>query len=187
MRTALVPAVVALCLSLSGCQGCGTSVKASQGHSAPATAHEPSARSSGAGATHANKSPPGPPPEVSVTAEPTELGEADRRVPVVQVHGSRPAHLAREVEVQRREGTAWHRVATVTLRPSCDAAPPADRCVTLIAGAELRPPPWLGTTGSGQCACREGCKPAPAGTYRFVVRTCDGAHEIAGAPFGLSR
>lgn len=71
----------------------------------------------------------------------------------------------------------------VTLRGSCTAAAP--RCVTLAPGAEIFPPDWLGTTGDAQCACEE-CAPAPAGRYRFVARSCDGAKTYTGEAFTLS-
>jgi hypothetical protein len=70
----------------------------------------------------------------------------------------------------------------VTLRGSCASAAP--RCVTLAPGAEIFPPDWLGTTGDAQCAC-EACAPAPAGRYRFVARSCDGAKTYAGEPFAI--
>lgn len=70
----------------------------------------------------------------------------------------------------------------VTLRSSCEA--PAPRCVTLAPGAEIFPPDWLGTTGDAQCACEE-CGPAPAGRYRVVAKSCDGAKTYAGEPFAI--
>jgi hypothetical protein len=70
----------------------------------------------------------------------------------------------------------------VTLRGSCTAAAP--RCVTLAPGAEIFPPDWLGTTGDAQCACEE-CGPAPAGRYRFIAKSCDGAKTYAGEPFAI--
>ena len=55
-------------------------------------------------------------------------------------------------------------------------------CVEL-AGT-LTPVPWSGMTCSSQCnmSCRANA-PLPAGDYRLVVTTCDGASTIAGPSF----
>jgi len=102
-------------------------------------------------------------------------------VPVVQSRGDEPAKLAREVTVQREDGGEWTDVATVSLRWSCEQ-PAEQGCVTLVPGAELRPPPWLGNKGDG-AQCDGGGEAAPKGTYRFVAQSCDGAHTLAGEPF----
>jgi hypothetical protein len=38
--------------------------------------------------------------------------------------------------------------------------------------------------GDAQCMC-ERCVDAPAGAYRIVVTTCDGAHRAASDPVAL--
>ena len=73
-------------------------------------------------------------------------------------------------------------IGRVTLRRSCEATAPG--CVTLAPGAEIFPPDWLGTTGDAQCACEE-CGPAPAGRYRVVAKSCDGAKTYASEPFAI--
>jgi len=73
-------------------------------------------------------------------------------------------------------------IAGLTLRSDCQT--PAPECVALVAGAELRPPPWLGTLGDAQCICTR-CGPAQAGTYRFVVSSCDGRQRAETERFTL--
>jgi hypothetical protein len=96
------------------------------------------------------------------------------------------AHIDVEVE---DESHVWHASdALVYLDPACHAEPPAERCVTLGAGATLSPQPWTGLTCSGQC------RPACAGDHylrgmslRFVVSTCDGVDRYAGPAFRLEK
>src|SRR5262249_54240648 len=104
----------------------------------------------------------------------------------VAVTGGAAVALAPRVFVEQRDGTDWHDVhgiAELSLRPDCEH--PAPDCVNLVPGAELLPPSWLGTTGDAQCVCTRWA-PVPAGTYRFVLRTCDGTKRYLGEPFELS-
>lgn len=180
MRKALgVLSAVIACTALGGCEGCGTSAEASQ--AGPTAAPAAAASTSGRKA-HRHESPA---PEITLEAEPTELGRPGQRVPVIRARGGAPSELSREVRVERRSGDHWAEVATVALRDSCDT-PEEQGCVTLVPGAELRPPPWLGTRGHAQCECK-GCAPAPEGTYRFVAQSCDGTHTLPGAPFESTR
>ncbi|MFW6050399.1 MAG: hypothetical protein ACODAU_04450 [Myxococcota bacterium] len=172
--------VVALAVvAFGGCEGCGASEEAGEG---AAEAASEGARASGAEAPDPE---PGTPPEVTVHAEPPELAEPGQQVPVVRSRGEEPVRLGRKVTVERHADGSWRDAATVALRDDCDDPVP-DGCVALVPGAELHPPPWLGLLGEAQCAC-DGCEPAPEGRYRFVVRSCDGAHEVPGEPFGLTR
>lgn len=123
---------------------------------------------------------PGPPPVLRVVGEPDAHS---RRVAIrIENRGREATQLAGSIELQRLAGDTWSDMARVhlDLRYSCDDE--AAECVTLAPGATYLPPEWLGTIGDSQCAC-ERCAPAEAGTYRFVVRSCDGAHTVAGQSF----
>lgn len=113
-----------------------------------------------------------------------EVGEGGQVAPVVEVRGG-TAHLAKAIGVEREVNghfQAITQIATLELRADCRT--PAPDCVELVAGAELRPPAWLGTWGDAQCICTR-CWPAPAGSYRFVLTSCDGRQRVESAPFTL--
>jgi hypothetical protein len=119
---------------------------------------------------------------LAVEAEPARYG---REVTLrVANRGQEPAALRGEVLLEREgpDGFAPLDDVALDLRYACGEAAP--ECVTLAPGATYIPPPWLGRQGDAQCGC-EGCAPAPAGTYRFVVQSCDGAHRVEGAPFDV--
>ncbi len=126
---------------------------------------------------------PGPAPVLRVIGE---TDRHDRQVAIhVENHGAEPAELRSRLTLQRREGERWTDLRTrIDLRFSCEEE--ASECVTLAPGAEYIPPPWLGTDGDAQCVCTR-CGPAPAGTYRFVATSCNGAHTALGEPFELAR
>jgi hypothetical protein len=99
-------------------------------------------------------------------------------------HGP-PISLSSAVEVEQQAGGLWKdaRVTNLFLIPQCDSGA-APRCVSLPKGATLKPVPWRGNYCYSQCPVS--CDldgPLPAGTYRFVVATCDGKHRFASAPF----
>ncbi len=101
--------------------------------------------------------------------------------------GDFPARMHREIEVETEVGGSWRRVsvAGLMLRSSCSQQP--DACVTIAPRTTLNVVPWTGMQGDGQCVCTR-CAPAPAGRYRFVVRTCDDCFsptEAVSAPFTL--
>lgn len=126
---------------------------------------------------------PGPPPSLRVTGEPDRY---DRQVAIhVENHGADAAEVRSRLELQRRNGERWEEVsaARIELRFSCEDE--AAECVTLAPGAVYIPPAWLGTQGDAQCTCTR-CAPAPAGTYRFVATSCNGAHTISGDAFELA-
>ncbi len=163
----------------AGCQQC-------DGGSAPPAATsaegEGSERPEGAGARSDERPPGGPAPAgVRVASIPGRYREVGISV---EAHGPGSVRLRRALRVERATGDGFERVGAegLTLRPDC--ATEAPECVELAPGAELRPPPWTGALGDAQCGCDE-CRPAPAGRYRFVVTTCDGAHDVASDPFAL--
>ncbi|MCU0674758.1 MAG: hypothetical protein MUE69_18460 [Myxococcota bacterium] len=98
--------------------------------------------------------------------------------------GDAVARLKGRVRLEQRGSNGWEDVALeLGLRASCEQAIP--ECVSLVPGAELLPPRWLGTRGDAQCAC-ERCT-AVTGELRFVVESCapEGhtPHRIEGEPF----
>ncbi len=62
--------------------------------------------------------------------------------------------------------------------------PAAQACVELAAGTQLVPVPWSGMSCSSQCnkLCDKNA-PLPAGDYRLVVTSCDGATTYTGPAF----
>ena len=128
--------------------------------------------------------PSGEAPTISLTGTPAS---ATQHVAIsVTNHGATSAELGTSIglEVQRDGAFVPAQRTSLALRYDCAQEAPA--CVTLAPGAELIPPEWLGTWGDVQCVCTR-CGPAEAGTYRFVLTTCDGAHRIEGTPFTITR
>jgi len=116
--------------------------------------------------------------EIRLRAEPLER----TITPVVEVLGG-TARLAKTIGVEREVNGHFQRVtgiASLELRSDCQSRAPD--CIEIVAGAELRPPHWTGMLGDAQCICTR-CAPAPAGTYRFVLHTCDGAQQVESDPF----
>lgn len=143
---------------------------------------------SSAEATPSSEPPaPAPPPTPADPPLTVDLrGEvADGVVtPVIEVRGG-TARLSASIVIEREDAGRYaplEGVGTLALRASCEE--PISDCVEVVEGAELRPPAWLGTVGDAQCICTR-CGPAPAGTYRFVLTSCDGRQRVEGAPFEL--
>ncbi|MEM7186720.1 MAG: hypothetical protein AAF466_08690, partial [Bacteroidota bacterium] len=85
--------------------------------------------------------------------------------------------------VERGSGETFEAVgAQLKLRDSCNDA--VEDCLTLIGGAAYHPIDWSGDIGEGQCEC-DRCGRAPSGTYRIVVSSCNGAHQVRSGPFDL--
>lgn len=176
-------ALIASCLVIAGCGG-GCSGSSEERASSSSQAQ----RTEGSGDERpAVEEPPpvdpGPVPQISVLAL---VDDHERSVtPRVESRGEEPAELSSRVALQRRSGEAWEDVdgGELHLRFGCDEAVP--ECLTLAPGAVLLPPAWTGKTGTTQCECEGPCPDAPAGTYRFVVRSCSRAHAIEGEPFEL--
>jgi len=177
--------VVLLCLCVAGCGGgCG---------GASDTPDDPvSGRGAGGDrASSTEESPPedppepvdpGPPPVLRVAGVPAEHG---REVAIrVENRGDAEAEISPEVALQVRDGDAWSDVDEVDLRLRYSCEDEVPECVTLAPGGTYLPPPWLGVLGDAQCAC-ERCVAAPAGEYRFVVRSCSRAHVVEGERFRI--
>jgi hypothetical protein len=179
--------VLVLCASLVGsvsCSGgCGgapvandstdtTRGESSGSTTSPGTASEAVASSSGSSAPRDAS----PPPRLEIVLQDDVLH--------VRNVGDAVARLKGRVRLEQRGSNGWEDVALeLGLRASCEQAIP--ECVSLVPGAELLPPRWLGTRGDAQCAC-ERCT-AVTGELRFVVESCapEGhtPHRIEGEPF----
>ena len=93
--------------------------------------------------------------------------------------------LASAVEVERQVDGRWTStgVSNLYLVPKCMIGV-TSKCVTLPAGGPLEPVAWRGNYCYSQCPVP--CdldSPVPAGTYRFVVSTCDRKQHFASPPF----
>jgi hypothetical protein len=152
---------LACAAALSGCRGHENTSAPAQGATAvPVVPGETPAHAEPSG-TH------GPTPAVRVQ------GTADARTQgvaiSVQNHAAQVVQLAGELALERQEGGAFRAFPQPGLALRTTAG-----CVQLAPGAELRPEPWPSAKAG-----------APPGTYRFVVRGCDGSYRIEGDPFEL--
>ncbi len=120
---------------------------------------------------------------LSVRGERRAHGEI---APLVEARGEAPVRVKRTIGVERRDGERWVTVPVrdLTLRPDCGHA--ADVCVTLVHGGGLFPPAWNGKSGVGQCT-EATSRDVPAGTYRFVLESCEGETAVTGEPFTVTR
>jgi hypothetical protein len=177
-------AACAVAIALGACDGCKRKERAE--HTTPGQPAGQSAQPSSS-----DPATPALEPEVvagehgglRLEASPTESGRAVRLR--VANTSRQPVALGAEVVVEVLRGDAFvpvDEMGALTLRPSCETTAPP--CTTLVPGAELFPPDWLGTFGDAQCACEE-CWPAPAGTYRIAVTSCDGRRRYLSPPFVL--
>ena len=184
--TALIEAlpvtVVLLGLLVVGCEGCGAEAKTPTTPSPVA----PPAAESNRGAEDVEPGADGPGQAtidgVVVRAVLNEDRGADL---VIENHGDGPVALDSEIQVEARAGQGFALLdpaSQVAMRGDCER--PADGCVTLVPGAAFHPPAWLGTHGDGQCAC-ERCRQVAPGTYRFVVRACEGVATARSEPFDI--
>lgn len=178
--------VVLVALSIAGCGG-GCS-----GASEPRTSSSSAQRTEASGTEEDRDEPsieadPGPVPVLSIHAT---LDRYDRSVAFrVENRGTEQIELSTRLTLEKQQGDDWQPAsAGLSLRDSCEA--PVPDCVTLAPGAVYIPPAWTGLLGAAdqpgdaQCGC-EACTPAPAGTYRVVVKSCSGAHTVPGEPLVL--
>jgi len=103
---------------------------------------------------------------------------------VVGNHESTEVQLDSRLSVERDTNKGWEPFAAqdITLRDSCDTQ--VEKCVALLPGAQLYPPPWQVAPGPSQCRLPVGV-PAPGGRYRFRAKSCDGTSVVIGEPFQL--
>jgi hypothetical protein len=103
----------------------------------------------------------------------------------VVINRGEPVLLQSAVVVEQEVDGKWEEVpvTNLELREVCHPSP-SPGCIKLGAGARLKPVPWTGNYCFSQCPspCRlDG--PAPAGIYRFVIRSCDSNRAHASPPF----
>ncbi|MBK8171429.1 MAG: hypothetical protein IPK60_13935 [Sandaracinaceae bacterium] len=123
---------------------------------------------------------------VRLTGQPARNGSHTVEITVANA-GSAAVRLSSALLLERQEGGTWsevENVAGISLRTDCRT--PAPECLSLVPGAELYPPPWLGTAGDVQCVCTR-CGPVENGTYRFVAHSCDGDRVYRGTAFTVAR
>lgn len=176
--------VLVLCASLAGsvsCSGgCGGAPAATESSTSSRETSENTSSStateiaSSSGATAPRDA--SPPPRLEIVLQDGVLH--------VRNVGDTVARLKGRVRLEQRGSNGWEDVALeLGLRGSCEQAIP--ECVSLVPGAELLPPRWLGTRGDAQCAC-ERCT-SVTGELRFVVESCapegHAPHRIEGEPF----
>ncbi|MBW2461486.1 MAG: hypothetical protein JRH11_07555 [Deltaproteobacteria bacterium] len=180
----LVPGLLlgGLLVLLAGCEGCGNDAATSTTGSASTgteTTGGAATETEAASADSDLQAVPGAPPTLGLTVEPGFDGAASL---VVENRGSEPVELSSTLVLEREEDGAFvpvSGIAGLALRFDCEPPP---RCLTLIPGAALHPPPWNGMLGDAQCICTR-CGDAPTGTYRFVVATCGAGHRVTSPAF----
>ena len=176
-----------IAMLLIGC-GCGGSQASPAGEPSPSSSAETVQAASPAGTAGpaSSRDPardPAPPPVLAVRGTPDRHG---RVAIAIENRGTTTASVASAITLEAQRGDAWEALEGTALTTRADCQHEPVHCQELAPGAALQPPAWLGTIGDAQCAC-ERCGAAPAGTYRFVVRTCDGSHTLPGDPFELTR
>lgn len=144
----------------------------------PATASAQRTEASG-GETPTVAAEPGPVPVLRIAGA---VDRYDRSVALrVENRGTEQIELRSALALQQQDGEGWGEVsARLALRDSCSADAP--ECITLAPGAVYIPTAWKAKLGDAQCGDGEA---APAGTYRVVVTSCSGAHQVEGEPIAL--
>lgn len=178
--------VLVLCASLvgsiscsGGCGGASATTESASTRSSHEASGSPSSSTASETVSSSGSSAPrdaSPPPRLEIVLQDDVLH--------VRNVGDAVARLKGRVRLEQRGSNGWEDVALdFGLRASCEQ--PVPECVSLVPGAELLPPRWLGTQGHAQCAC-ERCT-SVTGELRFVVESCapEGhtPHRIEGEPF----
>ncbi|MGD8863398.1 MAG: hypothetical protein PVI30_25515 [Myxococcales bacterium] len=176
MSAAVAPCVLAAVLPLAiGCGSCTEAASRAERGAQPATAPPDT--------PEPEPEPPPPPPKLRIRTEPSRTGLSLS----VQNRDAEPVRLRSAVRIERRTAGGFEAVDTsFDLRAHCAQPPP--ECLSLIPGAELRPPAWDPSVGGVQCAddgSDADAEALPTGDYRMVVTTCEHSLEIASAPFTL--
>lgn len=93
--------------------------------------------------------------------------------------------LASEIGIEQKADSGWIAIPVTNfyLVAACDS-PAKGKCSELAVGANLKPMPWRGWHCYSQCpsSCRLDSA-VPAGTYRFVVMSCDRKQRFESKPF----
>lgn len=136
------------------------------------------------------------PPAASAGSAPA-LGAAPSAVALtllgageLEITAADTARVATAADIERRdEGGGWVRLENLDLGKGyrlVAQCTQSDTCSTVAQGAPLRVQPWHGLDCSAQCngTCRANAWLGP-GTFRFVVRDCEGKNPIASPAFVL--
>jgi len=105
------------------------------------------------------------------------------------INGDQSLSLNSSVAVQQKVDGKWVPVSVTNLylRETCATGQPP-RCRKLERGERIKAARWTGNFCSSQCPgpCRlDG--PAPPGTYRFAVTSCDGKETFVSPDFEKPR
>lgn len=98
--------------------------------------------------------------------------------------------LSWQIAVERKEGDEWKRLTSVTelnLIEKCGMSKDSS-CMRLAGGAKISPVPWTGWAYRAQCRknSRKDRYYGP-GTFRFIVKSCDGKQEYYGPEFEMPK
>jgi hypothetical protein len=103
----------------------------------------------------------------------------------IQAAGS-PISLSTRAVIEKYTPSGWVPIAdNFLLGEACPSGAPPD-CITLAAGAKLRPVRWTGFSCSGQCNhhCKKNVYRGP-GTFRLTIFSCDNKTRFHGPAFKL--
>ena len=89
------------------------------------------------------------------------------------------------IAVEQQQNGQWEKipVSNLKLREVCKPEP-VPKCFNLKKAGTIHPVPWTGNYCSSQCPTQ--CRldgPVPAGTYRFVISSCDNQFTIHSPAF----
>ena len=171
-------------LALAGCGMCGSAPSTE----APVTT--PTAAVADPTATETPTLPEArlPRPDLRIVFQHDPFGRRELRV---ENRGDSPAPIRSWVGLESSEGGDYSVMAPrLHLGRGGDAAAlvtPTDtvECVELIGGAALILAPWNFVTRPANCPA-EAQQTLAAGTYRYIVQSCDEQHEFPSSPFVLS-
>ena len=128
----------------------------------------------------------------SVPAKPSPIVITNLASGEFQIEALQPVGVALVATLERRsDDGGWAPIEGLDLgkgyrlvETCADTAAPS--CVSLASGKALFPVPWQGFSCSSQCngTCRANVWEGE-GTFRLVVRSCDGATQTTGPAFAL--
>lgn len=97
-----------------------------------------------------------------------------------------PVFLSAHAIIEKSTQSGWVRVASNVLLGEVCARNPSPECISLAAGASLRPVRWTGFSCSAQCnrQCKKNVYRGP-GTFRLTIFSCDKTVRFHGPPFKL--
>ena len=129
-----------------------------------------------------------PPPDLSVVFEIDPFGRRELRV---ENRGDGPAQVRSWVNLESSEGGGYSATSTrLRLDRDRDIArlvTPADtvECLEIVGGAALILAPWDFITRPASCPAHPE-QTLTAGTYRYMVQSCNEQHSFPSSPFVLT-